>query len=455
MKKRMFSFLLVLMMALAACTPRIYGVPEDRWETMSEQERIAAMETYKARQEALRQQREERARQRAMEEKARLAREAEEARLRQIRVDAIYRGEGQYGELLRVTLSGGELQFRGVHKPYHPVSFRIAAGEIKDVEVVSMRGRKARMAVRYDGSNLLLDDTPKSRYSKAVRLPFEDAWERGATYPGLVAKGPLEIRGVDVTVQLIGEPPRDHRRRHRHPAVEQPRAHRPRVPAVVVIEEPDRRPDPGVVVIDRRPQRHKPDVIVVQTPPETHAPGKIVVHRRPHGSGAGSARPTGGAVVRQPARHPAAEGDVGAPHAHGKAPAVVAAIPHPAVDEHGKVKTRRAHHNMVPAVPPARITVAFRKGRFKVKKRSYSLDPQTIDLVEGESRDIVMGGRKGKLKVRVSYIDGELLIDDVPGNNRRSTRLGFTPGWKDGQEYAIASSGNGLLKDLDVLVVSQ
>jgi hypothetical protein len=247
MKKWMFGFLMVLMVMLAACTPRIYGVPEDRWETMSEQERIAAMEAYKARQEALRQQREERARIRAMEKKAQLAREAEEARQRQMRVEAIYRGEGLYGELLRVTLKGGMLQFHGVHKPFHPVSFRIAAGEIKDVEVVSVRGRKARMAVHYDGSNLLLDETPKSRASKAIRLPYEDAWETGATYPHLAAKGPLEIRGVDVTVQVVGKPPRGRHNRHqRHPGAVQPSARRPQRPAVVVVKEPDRYPDPQV-----------------------------------------------------------------------------------------------------------------------------------------------------------------------------------------------------------------
>jgi hypothetical protein len=44
MKKWMSSIVMVLMMSLVACTPRIYGVPEDLWETMCESERIAAME---------------------------------------------------------------------------------------------------------------------------------------------------------------------------------------------------------------------------------------------------------------------------------------------------------------------------------------------------------------------------------------------------------------------------
>jgi hypothetical protein len=440
MKKWILTFSMALLMALAACTPRIYGVPEDRWETMSEQERVAAMEAYKARQEALRQQREEQARLRAMEKEAQLAREAEEARLRQIHVDAIYRGEGLYGELLRITLKDGQLQFHGVHKPFHPVSFRIAAGEMKDVEIVSVQGRKARMAVFYDGSNLLLDETPNSRRSNAVRLPYEDAWETGATYPDLVAKGPLEMRGVDVSVRIIGQPPRDRNdRRHLRPGVVRPTVRMPQRPAVVAVKEPARHPNPGVIVIDQRPQVKKPDVIVV----------------RPGAEDEMRVRQPGAVVVREPDRRRQTRGAAVDRGPQRKVPDDMAAKHPSGADKHGKVMVHDARAKEVAAVPPARIRVAFRKGHFKVKNRSYPLDPQTFDLSDGESRDIVLAGRNGRLKVSVCYINGELLIDDVPGKNRRSTRLGFVPGWKDGQGYAVASSGNGLLKDLDIVVMSQ
>lgn len=455
MKKWMFSFMMVVMMALAACTPRIYGVPEERWETMSEQERVAAMEAYKARQEALRQQREEQARIRAMEREAQLAREAEEARRRQMHVDAIYRGEGIYGELLRVTLEEGMLQFHGVHKPFHPVSFRIAAGEKKHVEIVSVKGRKARMAVFYDGSNLLLDEAPKSRRSTAVRLPYEDSWESGATYPHLVASGPLEIRGVDVSVRIIGKPPRGRNyHHHRHPEAMQPSARMPKRPAVVAVKEPVRQPRPGVIVIDQRPQIEKPDVIVVRPGPKDGKPGAVIAHRLP-GRDDGVSRQPAEVAVKGPARQPEPAVVAVAQPPHTRPPDAVEKEPLPRVEKHGKVKTRGAHRREVAAAPPARIQVAFRKGRYTLKKRSYPLDPQTLDLSDGESRDIVMGGRNGKLKVRVSYINGELLIDDVPGKSRRSTRLGFVPGWNEGQGYAVAASGNGLLRDLDIVVLSQ
>jgi len=394
MKKGLFGILILLMMLLAACTPRIYGVPQERWETMSEQERITAMEAYKARQEVLRQQREERARLRAMEKEAQLAREAEEARRRQLQVDAIYRGEGLYGDLLRVTLEGGMLQFYGAHKPYQAASFRIAAGETKDVEMVSTRGRRAHMAVHYDGSNLLLDEAPKSHRSTALRLPYEDSWETGVTYPSRSAKGPLEMRGVNITVQIVGEPPRDHHGRRHRPQVSvvQPPARHPK-PQVIVIKKPVHRPQPDVVVIEKRPPSKKPDIIVVKPQPEADQPGTIIA-RRPHSK------------------------------------------------------------NEV-AGPPARIKVVFRKGLLVVKKRSHPLVPQTIDLHDGQTRSVVIRSQNGHMKIQVSYLNGELLIDDTPGRGRSHTRLGFVPGWKNGQPYVIETSGNRLLEDLDLLVVSQ
>ena len=246
MKKWVLHTLMLLAILLAACTPRIYGVPQERWETMSEQERIAAMDAYKARQEVLRQQREERARQRAIERQAQLAREAEEAHRRQLQIDAIYRGEGLYGDLLRVKLEGGKLKFYGSHKPFQPVSFRIAASEMKKVEIVSNRGYKVRLAVQYDGSNLLLDERPHWNRSTALRLTYEDAWEAGATYRHLSSKGPLELRGVSVTVQIVGEPPHDHHRRRHRPraSVVQPPAQKPHKPKVTAARKPANRPSP-------------------------------------------------------------------------------------------------------------------------------------------------------------------------------------------------------------------
>ena len=90
-----------------------------------------------------------------------------------------------------------------------------------------------------------------------------------------------------------------------------------------------------------------------------------------------------------------------------------------------------------------------------MKKRSYPLVPQTVELQDGQVRDIVVHGQKGNLKLRVGYSAGELLIDDPAKSNRKPTRLGFAPSWKNGQRYAVETCADGQLKDLDILIVSQ
>ncbi len=394
MKKSLFGILVLVVMLLSACATRIYGVPEERWETMSEQERIAAMEAYKARQEALRQRRAEQARLRAMEKQAQLEREAEEARQRQLQIDAIYRGEGLYGDLIRVTLEGGMLQFYGDHKPFHPVSFKIAADEMKQIEVASLRGHKAHMTVLYDGSNLLLDETPRSHRSRALRLAYENSWEDGATYSGLHAKGPLEMRGVNVSIQVIGRPPHGrHGRRHPSKHVIQPPARKTRKPSVIVIKEPEERPEPVIIVVNNSRKERKPEVIVVKSEPQREN------HRN-------------------------------------------------RMDQHSRKE--RAHSGY-----PASIKVALRKGRLKVKNRSYPVEPQTIEVRDGEQRHVFVRTKRGNLKVLVSYVDGELLINDRPNQGHSGTRLGYMPTWKDGQGYVIKAAAGLMLEDLDILIESQ
>jgi len=251
---------------------------------------------------------------------------------------------------------------------------------MKDIEIVSLNGQRTRMAVQYDGSNLLLDESPQPHRSTAIRLPYEDSWEVGATYTNRFAKGPLEMKGVNIAIQIVGNPPHDHHgRRHQ--------------PQVIVIKKPEHRPKPDIADVQKRPLPKNPDIAMVKPRPEGGGPGKIVQHRPQH---------------------------------KGEIP-----------------------------VPPNRLRVVFRKGFLRVNKHRYPLVPQTIDLRNGQIRNVIMRSRNGNLKIQVSYLGGELLIDETPGSGRNSTRLGFVPGWKNGQTYAIKSRAKRLLEDLDIFIVSQ
>lgn len=316
---------MLLLVVLTGCTPRIYGVPEKQWDTMSEQERITAMEAYKSQQETYRQQQAEKARLKELEKKAQLAREMEEARLRQQRIDAIYRGEGRYGDLLHVRLERGEIKIHGSYRPYHTVAFKIAAGETKEVEMVDRKhGRKVSMLASYDGSSLVLDKFSNSNYSGAARLLYEDTWQSGKSYDHLATDGPRKCKGVVATVKIVGQPPNTHR------------------------------PDPG-----------------------DHAIGQ-----------------------------------------------------------------------------PSNIKVTFRKGDLKIKNRNCPLYPKTVFLNEGQVSNVNLGCQRGKLKVRLSYIDGELFIDHASGRGNRITHLKSAPGWKRGQSYIIPDTENHRIKDLELYIKS-
>ena len=104
--RKIAVIVLVVSSLLAACTPYMYGVPQESWNRMSGAERIEAIRVYERDQQARRQAAEERARRAALERERERVRQAGLERERQERIDAIHRGEGAYGELIRVRLQG-------------------------------------------------------------------------------------------------------------------------------------------------------------------------------------------------------------------------------------------------------------------------------------------------------------------------------------------------------------
>jgi len=431
MKTWIATCLALILLSLTGCTATIYGVPQERWESMGEQERVAAMEAYRARQAVLLQQRQERTRQLALERERQRAIEAEEARQRQLRVDAIYRGEGVYGDLLRVRLEEGRLKLQGSHRPYQPVTFRIAAGESKRVEVVDLKGRKTTLLASYDGSTLLLDEAPGTGRARGLRLAYEEAWETGKTFAALTAKGPLELRGVNVTVQVLGEPPRG-RRAERRPQViviQQP-APEPTPPRVVIVEEGRPRPQRPESVVVKEAPRHDRTEVVTQPPPRHDTPAVPEHPSRP-------AKPEAAAKIPPPGDRPTED---------SKEP--------PRHEKPEKVSKKQPPAKEPAALPPARVKVTFHGGNILVKGRSAQLTPQSIELRSGEARTLVLQGPVGKVPVRVSYQGGEVAIDDGPGKRKTATRLGFGPQWQDGSLYRIEATGNRLIEELDVSVLA-
>jgi hypothetical protein len=242
---------LAVSLLLAACTPYMYGVPQETWDQMSEPERIEAMAIYEREQQANRQAAAERARQQAMERERERARQAEMARARQERIEAIHRGDGAYGELLRVRLQGGRIKIGDQNFRYEPLTFTIADGEAREIIVAAPKKRATPLVASYGGGSLSFDGT---------RFPYERSWGKGKLYTDTGSSGALKMRGVDVFIEV-------HNRSSRHD----------REPLRLVIsrEEPPPSPGPQPVIVSE-PVKPAPPPGRQPAPAAAELPPRIV-----------------------------------------------------------------------------------------------------------------------------------------------------------------------------------
>jgi hypothetical protein len=274
--KRMFLTGLALLLLLASCAPYMYGVPQETWDRMSERERIEAMRTYEREQEARRRAAEERARRQAIEEQARrqaaeeqarvaaLERQREQARQaalereRRDRIERIHRGDGAYGELIRVRFQGGTIRIGDRFHRYEPLTFTIAEGESRRIAVADLQGRVVDMVVTYAGGALSLE---------GARFPYDRSWGRGRLYSDIDISGAMQLRDVDVFIEVQGRSSRFDREPSRLVVT--------REPEPVVIREREHPKPPPVVIKEKEPPR--PPVIPATPPAVGLPPGSVEV----------------------------------------------------------------------------------------------------------------------------------------------------------------------------------
>lgn len=281
--KRMSFIGLALLVLLAACAPYMYGVPQETWDRMSEPERIEAMRVYEREQQARRQAAEERARHQAIEEQAR-RRAAEEAlerqqaqarqaalererleRERRERIERIHRGDGAYGELIRVRLQGGRIRIGDRLHRYEPLTFAIADNETRRIGVADYQGRVPDLTVTYAGGVLSLE---------GARFSYDKSWGRGRLYANTGISGALELRGADLFIEVRDRSTRLEREPSRLVVIREPeppmviREREHPKPPPVVIREPAPPKSPPVVVRERDVPKPPPVVVRENVPPK-------------------------------------------------------------------------------------------------------------------------------------------------------------------------------------------
>jgi hypothetical protein len=196
-------------------------------------------------------------------------RQAEAERARLERIEAIHRGEGAYGELLRVRLQGGRIKVGDQHHRYEPVTFTIADGETREIGVADRQGRETTLVVSYGGGALSFE---------GLRFPYDRSWGGGRLYADTGTSGALQMRGVDIYIEVYNRSSRHDRERPRLVIV------REEPPPVVVIRERETVRPPPVIVIEKN-KPNPPPVIVREKeppkPPPVHQPVPPVVERPP------------------------------------------------------------------------------------------------------------------------------------------------------------------------------
>ena len=212
-------FIITLCFASTACTKHVFGVPEDHWNTLTQEQQTEVIRAYNERAQVNAERRLAAQRQAAEDAKAqRILAEAEAEQMKK-HVDDIYSGRaGMYGDLLRVTIKEGKKGPGPRHHKFHPQSFLIADGETKPVKLQGKKRnghRPLTLWVSYLEGNLDFGEDPNRPGSYHYkRLAYEPDWSRGKTYPcvQLGKKSPLEARNIAVVVQIVPLPGQKFRR---------------------------------------------------------------------------------------------------------------------------------------------------------------------------------------------------------------------------------------------------
>jgi len=398
--------ILMLLVFVTACTPMIYGVPQERWDLMTENERIAAMEAYKARQIAYQQAAAERARIRAEQEALRRAQLEEELRRRQERVDMIYEGRtGAYGDLLEVTISDGLIKLHGRRSEYFPVTFALADGEVKAVPIQYTNGQVENLYVSYEDRHLWLDtDDYGQNTRRAGHLIYNQNWKDGVAYSGINSHGSRDMRNISVFVEVL--PMRRGHSGHRRPDV--------------IIREKVVQAPPQVIVKEKIVQA-PPQVIVkekiVQAPPQVIVKEKIVV-KEPGEASSKDQREQKGEQKNE-------SGDKYENHRKESRQ------PDEVTSKEGGRKEEGRIPSSKDSIASRTANVVLNGGQVLIDGKHRPFKPVKFTITEGETKNIDLSSNQvaSTVSLDVSFIDGVLYLDGTTpgkknaGNNKSAKNV--------------------------------
>ena len=202
---------LLILVGLMGCSRTMYGVPEQEWLKLSDEQKSATISGYNERERLREQTRAIEAERRAKVQAEKAEEQRRQQEITQRRIEAIYAGEaGNIGDLIRVSIQEGDMLFGNKRRPFQPMTFKLASGETRTIQVVSNDKNyndSAELTLSYRDGMLLIDEA-EFRPDLAFRVVYDSAWKRGSVYI-INSRGYRALHNVRLNVEVI-----PHLRRH-------------------------------------------------------------------------------------------------------------------------------------------------------------------------------------------------------------------------------------------------
>jgi len=204
-----FVYLMATLTLLSSCTNRVYGVPEEQWLLLDKNERLETIKGYNAVKKINAERRLIAQQQQYEQEKQQQLQLDLINAEKQHKVESIYQGYGHYGDLVRVTIQNGKIDFNGKHRLYQPISFKLADGEQKTITINATgkyRHYKRNVLISYEDGVVLFDcNNHRHSSSCAKHFAHEPEWRRGKRYKhvSLHKSSKTEAQDISVIIQHI------------------------------------------------------------------------------------------------------------------------------------------------------------------------------------------------------------------------------------------------------------
>ena len=192
--KTQFYLLIFLVLFLTSCATKYYGVSEEVWLEMNDNQKQTAIEGYNQRELI-------RVKQRIQREQARNYKIEEEEQKRLEQIERIYNVDGQMGDLIQLSILSGVMKLGFKNRKIEPASVRLVNGETKEIKISSSDHKYMKYTAQYQDGLVIIG----SNYSGdgGIRIPYDNGWLSGKEYIGMSGRGSHKMKNMNIKLTVI------------------------------------------------------------------------------------------------------------------------------------------------------------------------------------------------------------------------------------------------------------